>query len=130
MRISDWSSDVCSSDLLTPYTTVRSTPFAGAEISPRLAPAARCFDALSRSAKNPVHSSAMSTPSSGRGRLAGSRSAVTRMRLPSTTIESPTALTSPGTGPWRLSRLHHQPFRVDRKDVGGGQGGYGRGDLR
>src|SRR3546814_15564903 len=41
---------------LTPYTTVRSTPFAGAEISTRLAPAARCFDALSRSAKNPVHS--------------------------------------------------------------------------
>src|SRR3546814_11050259 len=59
---------------LTPYTTVRSPPFAGAEISTRLAPAARCFDALSRAAQHPMHPSALSTPRPTRGRVAGARS--------------------------------------------------------
>src|SRR3546814_8978706 len=56
---------VCSAvsfSWLTPNTTVRSTPLAGAEMRTRLAPALRCLLALSRSVKKPVHSSAISIP--------------------------------------------------------------------
>ena len=43
----------------------------------RLAPASKCFEALSLSVKMPVHSIAISTSSSFHGSFAGSRSAVT-----------------------------------------------------
>ena len=84
---------------LTPYTTVRSAPSAGAETITRLAPAFRCAEALSFEVKMPVHSSAMSTPSSLCGSSAGSLIAVTLMRWPSTTMVSPSTFTScRGTG--------------------------------
>src|SRR5260370_35231351 len=56
----------------TPYTTVASTPSAGAEISTLRAPAAISAEALSLLVNRPVHSSATSTPLYGT--LDGSRS--------------------------------------------------------
>jgi hypothetical protein len=67
---------------------------AGAEISTRLAPASGASPP-SRSVKKPVHSSAMSTPLAACGRLAGSRSAVTWMRLPLMIRSLPSASTVP-----------------------------------
>jgi len=63
--------------LLTPMTSVKSAPSAGAEMMTRRAPASRCFAAASRLVKMPVHSSATSTFRSFHGSFAGSRSAVT-----------------------------------------------------
>ena len=48
--------------VLTPNTTVASTPSAGAEISTFLAPAAISCEALSLLVNRPVHSIATSTP--------------------------------------------------------------------
>ena len=56
----------------TPYTTVTSAPSAGAETITRLAPAVRCADAFSLDVNMPVHSRAMSTPSSFQGSWVGS----------------------------------------------------------
>ena len=72
----------------------------GAETSTRLAPAARWAAALSRLVKMPVHSKAMSTPSSACGSLAGSRSAVTLIGPKPTSKVSPFTVTAPGKRPW------------------------------
>ena len=60
--------------------------------------------AFSFEVKMPVHSSAMSTPSSRCGSSAGFLIAVTRMRLPSTTIASPSTSTLLGKRPWTESK--------------------------
>src|SRR5947208_1452655 len=78
---------------------VMSSPLAGALITTFWAPASMCFEALSRSVNSPVDSTTISTPSSFHGRLAGSRSAVTRIGLPSMTRSSPSARTSPSNLP-------------------------------
>ena len=53
--------------LLTPMTTVTSSPLAGAEMITFLAPAVRCAEALAASVKMPVDSTTMSAPSSPQG---------------------------------------------------------------
>ena len=63
--------------LLTPCTTVKSTSFAGAEITTFLAPASICLPAETLSRKKPVHSKTTSAPSFPHGNLAGSLSAKT-----------------------------------------------------
>src|SRR5262249_51228024 len=73
-------------------------------MSTRLAPAARCADALSFEAKRPVHSSATSTPSSFHGSCAGSLRAVTFMAPLPTLIVSPLTVTSPGKRPCTVSK--------------------------
>src|SRR5580698_7190740 len=77
---------------------------AGADTSTRLAPAARCKAALSLAVKMPVHSSAMSTPSSFHGNLVGSRSAETLILPLPTLIESPSTVTVPGKRPCTESK--------------------------
>src|SRR5580693_6154577 len=77
---------------------------AGAETTTRLAPAPRCRAAFSLAVKMPVHSSAMSTPSSFHGSLAGSRSAETLILPWPTLIESPSTVTVPGKRPWTESK--------------------------
>ena len=91
----------------TPYTTVASTPSAGAEISTLRAPAPS-ISALADSllVKRPVHSSATSTP--WYGTFDGSRSADTLIGpkvLPRHWIvmASPSTVTSPGKRPCTLS---------------------------
>src|SRR3954471_21316023 len=59
------------------------------------APAARCFEAPSRLVKKPVDSSTTSAPRSFHGRLAGSRSASTRISSPFTTMPASDASTWP-----------------------------------
>src|SRR6266446_4431378 len=75
---------------------VMSSPLAGAEITTFLAPAVRCFDALSLSVKRPVLSSTNSTPRSFQGSFSGSLIAETLIDLPFTTSASPLASTVPG----------------------------------
>src|SRR3954468_20053802 len=65
----------------------------------RLAPAVRCAAAFSLDVKMPVHSSAMSMPSSFHGSVAGSLMAVTLIMPLPTLMESPTTLTSRGKRP-------------------------------
>ena len=78
--------DAASDWWLTPYTTVASTSAPpGAEMITFFAPPSRCLLALSLLAKSPVHSCTTSTSSSVHGSFAGSRSASTLMRSPSTT---------------------------------------------
>src|SRR6476659_7623776 len=89
---------------LTPYTMVASALSAGAEISTRLAPAVRWAEALSLAVKMPVHSSAMSTPSSFHGSFVGSRSADTLILPLPTLIESPSTVTVPGKRPCTESK--------------------------
>ncbi len=67
---------------------VMSGSVAGAEMTTFLAPAARCFEADSRSLNSPVHSAAISTPNSFHFRLAGSLIEVTAMDFPSTSMAS------------------------------------------
>ena len=83
---------------------VASALSAGAETSTRLAPAVRCKVALSFAVKMPVHSSAMSTPSSFHGSLAGSRSAETLILPLPRLIESPSTVTVPGKRPCTESK--------------------------
>ena len=67
--------DLASSDVLAHMLKYDSTHgVLGAEMITFLAPASRCFAAPSRSVKNPVDSTTMSTPSSLQGSAAGSRS--------------------------------------------------------
>ena len=61
-----------------------------------LAPPARCLAASSRLVKKPVLSTTTSTPRSPHARLPGSRSAITRMGVPSTMMVSPSCSTVPG----------------------------------
>src|SRR5690606_24618319 len=75
----------------------------GAEISTRFAPAVRWAEALSRAVKRPVHSSAISTPSSFQGSFAGSRSARTLIGPRPRSIEDLVVLILPGKGPCTLS---------------------------
>src|SRR6266436_3692362 len=83
---------------------VASAPSAGAETSTRLAPAVRCAEALSLAVKMPVHSSAMSTPRSFQGSVAGSRCAVTLILPLPRLIESPSTVTVPGNRPCTESK--------------------------
>src|SRR5690606_26192339 len=75
-------------------TNVASGFLAGAVMMTRLAPAAMCLAALSRSVKRPVPSNTTSTPRSFHGRSAGSFWASTLNALPSTEIVSSEAGTS------------------------------------
>src|SRR5579875_1523190 len=84
---------------LTPNTTVRSAPSAGAETRTRLAPAARCAEAFSFDVKIPVHRSEEHTPSSFHGSFDGSRSAVTLKTPLPTLMVSPLTFTSAGNRP-------------------------------
>src|SRR5881628_3670882 len=85
--------------LLTPMQIVMSSPLAGAEITTFLAPAVRCFAALSLSVKRPVLSSTNSTPRSFQGSFSGSLMAETLIVFPLTTSASPLASTVPGKRP-------------------------------
>ena len=71
---------------LTPMTKVPSSPFAGAEMITRFAPAAMCFPAPSRSVYLPEDSMTISTPSFPHGRSAASLHARTWTSLPFTTM--------------------------------------------
>ena len=88
---------------LTPITKVASASLDGAEITTRCAPPSRWAAASARPVKRPVDSTTTSTPSSCHGRALGSRSASTRMRLPATTMWSPSARTSASKRPWVVS---------------------------
>ncbi len=69
---------------LAPIITVSTpSPFAGADMTTRLAPASRCAFAFSPLVKNPVDSMTISMPISLHGKLAGSFSASTGTFLPS-----------------------------------------------
>src|SRR5580765_7627686 len=83
---------------------VASAPSDGAETSTRLAPAVRCAEAFALALKMPVHSSAMSTPSSFHGSLDGSRSAETLILPLPRLIESPSTVTVPGKRPCTESK--------------------------
>src|SRR6476469_5312826 len=83
---------------------VASALSAGAETSTRLAPAVRCAAALSRAVKMPVHSSAMSTPSSFQGSFEGARSAETLILPLPRSSESPSTVTSLGKRPCTESK--------------------------
>ena len=63
--------------LLTPWTTVKSTSLAGAEIITFFAPASICLPAVILSKNNPVHSKTTSAPILPQGNFAGSLSAKT-----------------------------------------------------
>ena len=63
--------------LFTPWTTVKSTSFAGADIITFLAPASICLPAEFLSKKKPVHSKTTSAPIFPQGNLDGSLSAKT-----------------------------------------------------
>ena len=76
---------------LTPRTTEKSGFLAGAVMMTFLAPAARCFAALSRSVKRPVDSKTTSTPRSFHGRAPGSRLDSTLIESPLTEMESAVA---------------------------------------
>src|SRR3954469_19744981 len=89
--------------LFTPMQIVMSSPFAGAEITTFLAPAAKCLEAFSLSVNRPVLSSTNSTPRSFHGSFSGSLIAETLIVLPFTTRASGFASTVPGKGPWTES---------------------------
>ncbi len=81
-------------------TTVMSSPFAGALMMTFFAPPpSMCARALSALVKRPVDSTTSSTPRSRHGIEAGSRSAITLTRWPSTLMAPSTALISPGKAP-------------------------------
>ncbi len=84
---------------LTPMLTVRSSPVAGALITTRLAPPARCPAAFAASVKWPVDSITRSTPRSPHGSFAGSRSESTATVRPLMTIARSRASTVPGNAP-------------------------------
>ena len=63
----------------------------------------RCAEALSFEVKMPVHSSAMSMPSSRHGNCAGSFTAVTLMAPLPQLMVSPLTVTVPGKRPWMES---------------------------
>ena len=90
---------------LIPYASVRSCPFAGAEMITFFAPAPMCFSALARSVKRPEHSRTTSTPCCRWGSSDGSRFAVTAIFLPFTTMASSVASTLPSKMPWTESYL-------------------------
>src|SRR6266702_2261658 len=86
---------------LTPRTTVMSSLLAGAEMMTFLTVEPRWALAFSASVKKPVDSTTIWAPTEAQSSLAGSRSAKTLIRLPSTAMKS---------GPWvmvwgRLPRM-------------------------
>ena len=91
--------------LLTPWTTVKSTSFAGAEIITFFAPATICFPAEALSKKKPVHSKTTSAPILPHGSLAGSLSAKTFMFWSPIWNPSDEVLTSWAKVPCVLSNL-------------------------
>ena len=90
---------------LTPMTTVRSSPLAGAEMMTFLAPAAKWAPAFSLSVKRPLDSTTSETPRSFHGSFDGSFSAVTPMRWPLIIRWSAPAVTSPSNVRWTESYL-------------------------
>src|SRR5580765_5464642 len=78
---------------LTPSTTLKSWPFAGAVMITFFAPAAMCLAAPSRFVKRPVDSNTTSTPRSFQGSCAGSRNDRTLNESPSTEMVSALAST-------------------------------------
>ena len=91
--------------LFTPWTTVKSTSFAGAEIITFFAPALICFPADDLSKKKPVHSKTTSAPILLQGNLAGSLSAKTFIFWSPIWNPSDEVLTSWVKVPWVLSNL-------------------------
>ena len=89
--------------LLTPWTTVKSTSFAGAEIITFFAPASICFPAETLSKKKPVHSRTTSAPILPHGNLAGSFSANTFIFWSSIWNPSLDVFTLLDKTPWVLS---------------------------
>src|SRR3954447_119745 len=83
----------------TPITTVRSSFFAGAEMSTFLAPPSTCARALAASVKRPVDSMTTSAPRSPHGSAEGSRSSNALMLLPATVMSFSVYDTSPGSRP-------------------------------
>ena len=83
-----WCLDGSYFSSLTPSTTVRSGPFAGAVMTTFFAPAAICFAAPSRLVKMPVDSNTTSTPSAFQGSCAGSFTDSTWNLSPPTVIVS------------------------------------------
>src|SRR4051812_13490537 len=88
---------------LTPMTTVRSSPLAGAEMTTFLAPASRCLRASSALVKRPVDSTITSQPRSPQGSEAGSFSAETLMVLSPTRMPSSVRPTSSDSLPSTVS---------------------------
>ncbi len=89
--------------VLTPYASVTSAPSDGALTSTLRAPASRWARAALAAVKRPVASRTMSTSSSDHGNCAGSRSASTLIRRPSTTRTSPSTVTGRPSRPEVLS---------------------------
>src|SRR6266849_8203337 len=89
---------------------VLSSFFAGAEMMTFFAPASRCAFAFVASVKKPVDSMTMSMSRSFHGSFAGSRSWMTLIFRPSTTIESAVADTSPLNVPYVESCLKRWAF--------------------
>ena len=80
---------------LTPMTNIGVSSFDGADRITFLAPASRCFCAVTLSRNRPVDSITTSAFTSFHFSAAGSRSWVSRMVLPLTTKWPPSTLTSP-----------------------------------
>ena len=80
-------------------TMVISGSEAGAEIITLRAPAARCFEALSRFVKIPVHSATMSTPKPFQSMDSGSFTDVTMIDLPFTSMAPSLGFTSASSLP-------------------------------
>src|SRR5690625_1989997 len=83
----------------TPYTNIGVASLDGADMITFFAPASMCFCAPSAVRKMPVDSITTSTPTSSHLRLARSRSALRRMRLPFTMRVLPSTETSPWKRP-------------------------------
>ena len=85
--------------LLTPKTTVFTSPVAGAEITTFFAPASKCIAALAASVKIPVLSKTTSTPIAPHGNNFGSRSANALIFWPLMIKCSASEVTVPGNFP-------------------------------
>ncbi len=90
--------------VLTPNASVTSAPSAGALTRTLFAPASMCARASFAEVKRPVASSTRSMPSAAHGSFAGSRSASTVIRRPSTTRTSPSTLTGRPSRPAVVSK--------------------------
>ena len=94
----------------TPYTTVRSTPLAGADIRTFFAPAVMCCWAFSLLVKIPVHSKTTSTSNSFQGKFSGFLSEVTLIGPVPTSRSLPLIITSLLRMPWTESYFNKCAF--------------------
>ena len=85
--------------LFTPITNIGVWSLEGADKTTFLAPAFRCFPAVSSVKKNPVDSITYSAPTSSHFRFAGSLSAVILMAFPLTTSFPSFTSTDPSNAP-------------------------------